>query len=60
MTCNQLGTWVKIADSNSAYHFSLPLEMFTKFMNYLHFDFQNNMQILWGKGLDSVSLVSEV
>jgi len=59
MTCNQLGTRVKIADSNSVYHFSLPLEMFTKFMNYLHFDFQNNMQFFWGKGLDSVSLVSE-
>lgn len=59
MTCNQLGTWVKIADSNSAYHFSPPIEMFTKFTNYLHFDFQNNVLFLQGRGVDSVSLVSE-
>lgn len=46
MTCNQLGTQVKIEDSYFAYYFPLPLDMVTKLMNNLHFDFQNNMQFL--------------
>jgi len=50
MTYNQLSTRVKIAGSSSAYHFSLPVEMFTKFMNYLHFDFQSNMQFYGAAG----------
>lgn len=50
MTYNQLSTRIKIAGSSSAYHFSLPVEMFTKFMNYLHFDFQNNMLFYGAEG----------